>query len=459
MWLGGPGQGSICGSTFNASSLNVSSQTSGVVLHLILRIWSKNFLALHQAVAKPGPDLSSPLVSIMSELVSFALLRSPRGELRHFSQALALALLLGALGCSSEKKEVTPEVPREVGSANTQLSGTRVEVAVVQPSTSGLTLRVPGEVEGIRDAELSAALGGYIEEVSVKEGQEVKKGAVLARVDSNTHATRLVRAQVEKQAAEREVARAESLGAAIPQAELDAAKDRLASAQAVLGELQVAAARSVINAPFSGVVVRVDAEVGEVAGPGVPLFRLVQLTPVRVSVALSDRDMALAQVGMKARVELAARSGVHEGEVVQLSSAANLKTRSFEALVEVKNEDKSLLPGMIAQVSLSQAGDAGEKAGNRLLISQDWVVTKPSGVGVFVAKGEKAVWQPVELGTVVRRQVEVLSGLSAGDQLIIVGHRGLVDGDDVLIHRAGTCCENGRAVFGQESGAVKKQGK
>jgi membrane fusion protein (multidrug efflux system) len=392
----------------------------------------------------------------MSDLHFIACLaHSPRGLSRRISQLALAAGIFGVFGCSSDaKKEVTPETPREVGGDQAQLNGTRVEVAVVKPSSSGLTLRVPGEVEGVRDAELAAALGGYIEAVQVKEGQTVKQGAVLARVDTNTYSARLVRAQVERTAAERELARAESLGAAIPQAELDAARDRLASAQAGLGELQVAAGRSVVTAPFSGVVVRVDAEVGEVAGPGTPLFRLVQLKPVRVSVALSDRDMALAEVGMSASVELAARSGVHEGKVVQLSQAANLKTRSFEALVEVPNEDESLLPGMIAQVSLSTGSDEGQEAALRLLISQDWVVTKPSGVGVFVAKGGKAVWRPVQLGTVVRRQVEVLSGLASGDQLIIVGHRGLVDGDDVLIHRSGTCCHNGRAVFGQESASA-----
>lgn len=359
--------------------------------------------------------------------------------------------LLTVSGCKSEADEVTPETPRDVAGQQPQLRGTRVEVAVIEPSSTGLTLQVPGEVEGIRDAQLASPLGGYIEQVSVSEGDHVKKGDVLARVDSNTYSARLIRAQVEKKAAERELSRAETLGKAIPEAELDAARDRVESAKAALAELQVAANRSVINAPFSGVVVAVDAEVGEVAGPGAPLFRLVQLKPVRVSIALSDRDIALAQVGMKARVELGARAGIYEGEVVQLSQAANLKTRSFEGLVEVPNEDQSLLPGMIAQVTLASPSK-DEKGGEaKLLISQDWLVTKPSGVGVFLAKNGKAVWKPVELGTVVRRQVEVKSGLSAGDSLIIVGHRGLVDGDDVLIHRTGKCCENGRAIFGQDS--------
>jgi len=242
-------------------------------------------------------------------------------------------------------------------------------------------MRVPGEVEGVRDAHLGAPMGGYIESVAVKEGQKVKKGAELARVDSRTYSTRLVRAQVERDAAAREFKRTESLGASIPSSEIDAAQDRVANADAALKELQLAATRSVVVAPFTGVIVQVDAEVGEVAAPGVPLFRLVQIQPIRVSVALSDRDMALAQVGMKALVETASSKGLLEGKIAQLSQAADLKTRSFEAFVELPNEDERLLPGMIAQVSLSthsETSEASEEgAGEKLLVSQDWLVTKP----------------------------------------------------------------------------------
>lgn len=359
-----------------------------------------------------------------------------------------VALALVASGCQGGDETAKAEPPSPAGAAPT-LKGTRVEVAVVGSSASGLTMQVPGEVEGVRDALLSSAMGGYIESVEVREGAKVKKGSVLSRVDSSTYATRLVRAQVEKKAAERELERVKNLGEAVPAAEIDAAEDRLESAKAALNELSVAASRSVITAPFAGTVVSVDAEVGEVAGPGVPLFRLVQLTPIRVSVALSDRDMALAQVGMEAEVSLAARSGRHRGKVVQLSQAADLKTRAFEAIIEVPNDQEELLPGMIAQVSLSTGKVDGEKGAGKLLISQDWLVTRPSGPGIFVVKDDKAEFREVELGTVMRRQVEVKKGLSEGDALIIVGHRGLAEGDPVLIHRKGTCCENGRAVFGE----------
>lgn len=367
-------------------------------------------------------------------------------------RSLLPLLILFAVGCQSEEKVVAEQPRLTDPAAQPDLRGTRVEVAVVEPSLGGLTLRVPGEVEGIRDAMLAAPMGGYVELVGVKEGDEVKRGAVLARVDSETYSTRLLRAEVEKRAAEREHERTRKLAHALPAAELDSADDRVKSAAAALRELQVAATRSVITAPFSGVVVHVDAEVGEVVSPGQPMFRLVQLEPVRVSVALSDRDVALAQVGMPATVDLAARSGMYTGKVVQISQAADLKTRSFEALVEVENKERTLLPGMIAQVSLSSTASAGEDAevtdpDKRLLISQDWLVTKPTGVGVFVAKDGKASWRDVKLGGIVRREVEVLDGLGPGDALVIVGHRSLADGDPVLIHRQGKCCENGRAVF------------
>ena len=163
--------------------------------------------------------------------------------------------------------------------------------------------------------------------------------------------------------------------------------------------------RAIIKAPFAGYIARVDAEVGEVAAPGGPLMRLVQLQPVNVSVALSDRDVSIAREGGKALVQLDARTGQYQGTITSISRAADVKTRSFEALVEIPNEDEALLPGMIANVTLETAepesvatGEKGETAkaeadveradGQRaaatdeaqLIISQDWIVTKPDGV-------------------------------------------------------------------------------
>ena len=380
---------------------------------------------------------------------------------------LGLGVMLGCGSAEAQKDKPQPE-PAAEGEAKS-LSGHRVEVVVVEPSGRSLSLTVPGEVQGYRDAFLAAPLGGYIERVNVKEGDRVKTGEVLAHVDRTTHAVRQRRARLELESAKRELARTQTIASSIPRAELDAAQDRVDIAEATLQELRHNSNRALVVAPFAGVVIKVDAKVGEVAPPGAPLIRVVQLTPVNVSVALSDRDMGLAKVGAKATIYLDARSGRFEGTITSVSRAADLKTRSFEALIEVPNKDEVLLPGMIANVNLDslvtevptqpsatpskQTKAQSAKAltstneSRQLIISQDWLVTRRDGVGVFVEQQGKAQWRPVQLGDVLRKQVVVEKGLSAGDALIIVGHRELVDGDQVLVQRRGRCCTDGRAVF------------
>jgi membrane fusion protein (multidrug efflux system) len=127
-----------------------------------------------------------------------------------------------------------------------------------------------------------------------------------------------------------------------------------------------------------------------------------------------------------------------------------MKTRSFEALIEVKNETERLLPGMIARETLdTRDGETGDGDPERLVIAQDWLVTHPDGVGAFIEVDGVARWRSLSLGEVLRTQVVVENGLSAGDSLIITGHRELVDGDRVLVHRRGRCCTDGRVSFEQ----------
>lgn len=375
-------------------------------------------------------------ISLLSVLVlPWVLVSCERADAQQGAGAAA------ATGSSAAGSSVAGPVPE------VHLRGLRVEVAVLKPSGETLELEVPGEVEGYRDAWLAAPLGGYIEKVLVKKGEQVRAGRSLLHVDREIHALREERVRLQLEVAAREHQRTVALGTSIPTAEVDSAKDRVQLTEASLRELVNNTQRATVRAPFSGVVVDIDTEVGEVAPPGARLLRLVQLDPIQVSVALSDRDVALAELGSVARVQLDARSGVFEGKVTAISQAADLKTRAFEATIQLPNPDGRLLPGMIASVLLASHAKPGDE---RLVIAQDWLVTRRDGVGVFVEEEGKARWRSVKLGEILRRQVVVESGLKSGDALIIVGHRDLVEGDDVLVHRRGRCCRNGRATFTQQ---------
>ena len=368
---------------------------------------------------------------------------------------LAVALVAGcssARGQNGEGEGAEAEAEPQAGSPSSA-PARRVEVATIQPSSGQLHLTLPGEVQGSRDALLAAALGGYVERVSVAEGEVVRRGAVLAQIDAASHRARLAQARVEREAAQRELERARTLGNALPRAQLDAAETRLAAAQAAFSTAQVAASRAVITAPFAGTVADVEVEVGEVAAPGAPVVRLVQLHPAHVDVTVPDRDVVALTEGMPARVRTDAQGRWHEGRIVRINPTANLRTRAFTVEIEVPNEDHVLLPGMIATVELRSEGETRE-----LLVPQDWVVTRRDGLGVFVLEvGEAegtavghdgvAKWQPVTLGRVIHDQVVVESGVEPGQTVVVTGHRELADGDPVLVSRSGTCCTDGRVSF------------
>lgn len=356
---------------------------------------------------------------------------------------LGALLALSLAGCDPAGADrADPGTDADLDPVVKDASAIRVEVAKLAPSEGRLTRTWPAEVLGSRDAMLGAALGGYVEAVLVEEGETVRRGAVLARVDTSTYEAQLTQARAQADLATSELERVQVLGDMASPSQLQQVQTQadVARAQARLAEVRVG--RSRVTAPFAGVVGQVQVEEGEVLGPGAPLLRLVKLDPVHLEVSVPDRDVVALEEGMSASVVAEATGTRYDGTLINISPVADLSTRAFAVEVEVANPDGDLLPGMIAQVSVST-----ELVSDALLLPQDWVVTRLDGLGVFVEEGGEARWQPIEVGEVVRNQVEVLEGLEVGDRVVTVGHRSLVEGDDLLVSRTGTCCENGRIRY------------
>jgi len=361
---------------------------------------------------------------------------------RH-SLALVLAATLSAAGCGGEAEAASEPGVGPADRTPPAAHATRVEVAEVRPSTARLEMSLPGEVEGSREAMLAAALGGFVERVLVSSGDTVEEGQVLARIDSATHQANLQLVSAERAVAETELARAERLRGSIADAQIDASMARAGLARMREQQARIQANRAVIRAPFAGTVAAVDIEEGEVAVPGAPVIRLVQLSPAKVSLSVPDRDVVALEVGMPVRVRTAARPTPLEGRIARVHPAADLDTRAFTVDVEVDNAGLRLLPGMIANVELSEPVEA-----DVVVLPQHVIVTQVGANGVFVLEGEGvARWRPVELGRVIREQVVVTSGLSVGEAVLVTGHRELVDGDPVMVVRRGACCTSGRVVF------------
>jgi len=361
---------------------------------------------------------------------------------------LLLAAALVAPACNAAASaESAPDAAAE--SRETPAArATWVEAATVERSSASLHLILPGEVEGHRDAWLASSQGGYVESVSVEVGQSVKEGDVLFRIDRSLFQARLAQVESEVKAARRELARVKKAGHALAAAEVDAAHDRLVAAQASQRVAQIQASRATIRAPFDGALAAVELEKGEVSGAGTPAARLVVLDPIKVSISVADRDVGLLEVGADVRVSVDALAEPRDGKIARILPAADIDTRTFIVEVEVANEDKALLPGMIARVEVEQSLQQ-----DSLLIPQGFLVTQRESNGVFVVEDGFARWRTLELGPLVRDQVVIDSGLEVGDNIVVVGQRALADGDAVILSRQGTCCVNGRPSFTVDSGS------
>ncbi len=357
---------------------------------------------------------------------------------------LALASLTVVAGCGGSaqagrsESAKAPVRPPEVPLA----PGTRVEVAVVQPSQARLTLELPGEVEGAREAMLSSAMGGFVERVLVDAGQTVGRGQLLAEVDTSLRSVAVETAQAQLAQARDDLSRVETLGDLGTDAQLAQAKTQVTLADANLRQARIQLERTRLTAPFAGVIAARDLEVGEVATPGAPAFRLVQLHPAVIDLSVSDRDVVALETGMEVTVMSDARLEPMPGTIKRILPAGDLKTRTFSVEVEVDNKDHKLLPGMIASASVSEV-----VATESVVLPQDFLVTRLDGLGVYVDQGGKAAWQPVKVGSIVRDQAVIESGVSPGDRVVVVGHRDLAEGDLLLLAREGACCTHGRATF------------
>ncbi len=351
--------------------------------------------------------------------------------------ALMAALLSGCGSATAEQANPTADV--EVP----QAPGIRVETVRVFRSDARLSLALPGEVQGSRDAVLASALGGYVEAVLVNPGEEVRRGQALARINSRFYAAQRAQAEARVQQASDQVERLEALGDLGAEAQLASARLDLVAAEAGLELARVQQARSVITAPFAGRVGQIDLEVGEVIAPSAPVARLLTLDPAVVTVSVSDKDIGAIRAGMDVQVTADARGIPVQGVLAHVDPAADLRTRTFVAEIEVPNPDHRLLPGMIASVTLDQpfAEDA-------LVLPQEFLVTRMDEVGVFLVGPEnRAVWSPVVPSMVVRDQVVVESGVEVDDVVVISGHRSLQDGDALLVARTGQCCNAGRIAW------------
>ncbi|HEY3396554.1 MAG TPA: efflux RND transporter periplasmic adaptor subunit [Armatimonadota bacterium] len=272
--------------------------------------------------------------------------------------------------------------------------------------------------EQVRLAELSVQQALQSQQLAESRRDQI----VVAQRDVNSAQAGLTNAQ---QALS--LARSQRQQVAMQQQEAAAAGAAVGQARAGEQYSRASLSKFVIRAPFDGEVAEKLIERGQGAGVATPLIRVVNVQPIKVQAQVSELQIAGLKVGETARVTVDALPGrIFAGRIARISPATNLNQRLYTVEVNVDNAQRLIKPGMFCRVQLvlQQLHDV-------VIIPRDALVESGDQRMVYVVQDGKVAVRPVEIGASSNSQVQAVSGVQPGDQLIISGQSLLAAGQAV----------------------------
>jgi RND family efflux transporter MFP subunit len=303
---------------------------------------------------------------------------------------------------------------------------TVVETATVETGSIAREVEVSGVVEPIRTVSVNSQLATTVRGVFAEEGDRVGVGSVLARLEDAELAVELVAARAALEAARAAFERAEQLREreviTLPEYERD--RTALAAAEGEHRRLQTRVGYATVRSPIAGVVTLKRVEAGDVVGAQTPLFEVADLSTLVVPIGVSELDVAQLSQGDTVEVSLDARpDSPLRGRIRRVFPAADPATRLVT--VEVALESGSLArPGYLARVRFRF-----DERNEVPLVPASAVLTGSSGEeSAFIVEGGKAFRRPVETGLVSQGRVEIVSGLSVGETVVVEGGSALREG-------------------------------
>jgi RND family efflux transporter MFP subunit len=346
--------------------------------------------------------------------------------------ALVIAVLGGvAWVATRDSGAKAPVAGPAVNSAPIELAA--VDVSTVEPRVLSRVLPLSGSIAPFVQATVKSKVGGEVEQFKLREGQDVREGDVIARVD-----TRNLQAQYDREAAAVEKARAD-----LELARLNRDKNRtlleqkfisqntfeqtesayagsvaelkLAEAQARVAQINLEDA--VIRAPFSGTIAKRLVQPGEKVSPDSDIVALVDLKQMVLEAAVPATEIPSVRVGQKVRFRVSGfGERQFEGEVQRINPLTTDGSRAIPVYIAVPNADMALKGGMFAQGELQL--NSMEPV---LAVAQRAIREEAGASYVYTLRHDKIVRTPVTLGARNRGEafVEVRSGLSAGDRVIV----------------------------------------
>jgi RND family efflux transporter MFP subunit len=373
------------------------------------------------------------------------------GTIRSTAATVTLIAAGFAAGCAKEaayEKTLTP---------------VRVKVADRAAGTPGV--RYSASIEPNTRVDLAFKVGGYIQELArfngrdIQDGDHVTRGMFLARVNPADYEEKVKQAR--SQLAEAEAAATPTKQAydratqlfrtkSITKPELEQAQGawdtvqaRLSGARAVVQEARNALNDTALTAPLDGIVVKRLIEVGSLVGPGVGGFVLADTSSVKVVFGAPDTMLHRLHTGMTETITSEALSGrIFHGRITNIAPTADPHSRVFDVELTIPNQNGALKVGMVATVQLGTQTDSADAETDAAGVAVPLTAivrskTHPEGYAVFVLEdkdgGTVVRLRDVTLGDMIGNQIDVVSGVSAGEKVVVSGATIVSDGERVQV--------------------------
>ncbi len=312
----------------------------------------------------------------------------------------------------------------------------------VQPSVVNLTEVLPGSVVPDQQAKIASRLMGYIRNLNVKAGEAVKEGDLLFAIDPTDINSQIRQAQSAVAQAKAALADAKSdfdrfgklfKEQSVSHQQFDkvklqyqVAQENLSAAEAGLEQAKGQMRYADVKAPFDGVIVQKMAVTGDLAAPGNPVLVLENRNLMSVQVEVSGDLYRQLKIGHEAQVVFEGKEQSVTALVSTLVAAANPITRTHTVKLSMPANHINVTSGTFARIVFVR----GQR--NTLLIPKEAVVTRGGIVGAFVVgKDQLARFRMLRLGSSYDNQVEVQSGLEAGENLLIDSKLPALNGDHI----------------------------
>ena len=337
-----------------------------------------------------------------------------------------LLLLFASIGYVLSKNK------KEIDQKNVAVDRTNIPVAVtvikLEKQTVERNLEVPATVEPSKKANISAVTSGTITSLNIVLGSKVNAGQVIGAVDTRQQQINLSDAKDALNKAQLDYQLNKELyeGNAGTGQSVKDAKRTMESARFKLSQLSQQLGDAKIKAPISGIIVTKTAEVGEYAGPGAVVATVVNVYNLKAVVFINEKDVYKLHLNQSAVISAEALEGKDFNAKVNFISPVSDENHNYRVELIVNNQSGVLKAGTYIKVNFN--------LGSESLVLQIPKIALVEGIKnpfVYIAKGDKAEVRKITVGREFGENVEVLSGLNEGDEVVVSGQINLTNNSKI----------------------------